>query len=122
MQDGTSKGNEPAVKVLEIAQHQDRKADDLLPYLGPFAKLFRTLPKSPKDLILKTAFVPLNDIECFTKTIIDVPDSVQNLNRKKGEYFFCKMDRVANLCDRHIEAGSRSVLALVSIVALRRLG
>ncbi|KAF1947736.1 antiviral helicase [Clathrospora elynae] len=83
MQDGISKGNEPTVKVLEVAQHQDRKPDDLLPYLGPFAKFFRKLPNNPKDLILKTAFVPLNDIECFTKTIIDIPDSVQNLNRKK---------------------------------------
>ncbi|KAH5275172.1 hypothetical protein HBI72_046020 [Parastagonospora nodorum] len=83
MQDGTSRGNEPTIKVLEIAQNEDRKADDLLPYLGPFAKFFRNLPKSPKDLILKTAFVPLNDIECFTKTTIDVPESVQNLNRKK---------------------------------------
>jgi len=27
--------------------------------------------------------VPLNDIECFTKTIIDIPESVQNLNHKK---------------------------------------
>lgn len=86
LQDGTSKGNEPAVKVLEIAQNQDRKADDLLPYLGPFARFFRTLPKDAKDLRLKTAFVPLNDIECFSKTIIDVPESVQNLNRKKGQY------------------------------------
>ncbi|CAO2647962.1 Nn.00g088840.m01.CDS01 [Neocucurbitaria sp. VM-36] len=83
LQDGTSKGNEPTVKVLEVAQHQERKADDLLPYLSPFAKYFRTLPKNPKDLILKTAFVPLNDIECFTKAIIDIPESVQNLNRKK---------------------------------------
>ncbi|EUC37914.1 hypothetical protein COCCADRAFT_84482 [Bipolaris zeicola 26-R-13] len=83
MQDGTSRGNEPTVKVLEVAQHQDRKPDDLLPYLGPFAQLYRKLPNKPGDLILKTAFVPLNDIECFTKTTIDVPDSVQNLNRKK---------------------------------------
>lgn len=85
MQDGTSKGNEPTVKVLEVAQHQDRKPDDLLPYLGPFAKLFRKLPNNPKDLILKTAYVPLNDIECFTKTIIDVPESVQNLGRSKSK-------------------------------------
>jgi antiviral helicase SKI2 len=82
MQDGTSKGNEPTVKVLEVAQHQDRKPDDLLPYVGPFAKWFRKLPNNPKDLILKAAYVPLNDIECFTKTIIDVPESIQNLGRK----------------------------------------
>ena len=88
MQDGTSKGNEPTVKVLEVAQHQDRKPDDLLPYIGPFAKWFRKLPNNPKDLILKAAYVPLNDIECFTKTIIDVPESIQNLGRKvsKGKW------------------------------------
>ncbi|KAL6704332.1 Antiviral helicase ski2 [Coniothyrium glycines] len=83
LQDGTSKGNEPTVKVLEIAQNQDRKADDLLPYVSAFAKFFRTLPKNAKDLILKTAYIPLNDIECFTKTLIDIPESVQNVNRKK---------------------------------------
>lgn len=87
LQDGTSKGHEPTVKVLEIAQNQNRKADDLLPYLSPFARFFRTLPKSPKELILKTAFVPLSDIECFTKTIIDIPESVQNLNKKKGGFY-----------------------------------
>ena len=85
MQNGTSKGNEPTVKVLEIAQHQDRKPDDLLPYVGPLAHFFRKLPNDPNDLILKTAFVPLNDIECFTKTIIDVPESIQNFSRKKGK-------------------------------------
>ena len=86
MQDGTSRGNEPTVKVLEVAQHEDRKPDDLLPYVANFAKFFRKLPNNPQDLILKTAFVPLNDIECFTKTTIDVPESVQNLNRKKGKW------------------------------------
>jgi hypothetical protein len=83
MQDGTSKGNEPTIKVLEIAQNPDRKADDLLPYLGAFAKFFRNLPERPEDLILRTAYVPLSAIECFTKTIIDVPESVTNLNKKK---------------------------------------
>ncbi|KAF2828567.1 antiviral helicase [Ophiobolus disseminans] len=83
MQDGTSKGNEPTVKVLEIAQNPDRKADDLLPYLGPFARFFRNLPKRAEDLILRTAYVPLSAIECFTKTIIDVPESVTNLSKKK---------------------------------------
>ena len=86
MQDCTSKGNEPTVKILEIAQHEERKPDDLLPYIASFAKFFRKLPNHPKDLILKTAYVPLSDIECFTKTIIDVPESVQNLNRKKGKW------------------------------------
>ncbi|KAH9877250.1 hypothetical protein IAQ61_002614 [Plenodomus lingam] len=83
LREGTSKGNEPSVMVLEIAQHQDRKADDLLPYLGSFAKFFRRLPNKPEDLILKSELVLLSDIECFTKSLIDVPASVQNLSRKK---------------------------------------
>ena len=97
MQDGTSKGNEPTVKVLEIAQNPERKADDLLPYLGPFAKFFRSLPKQPQDLILRTAYVPLHAIECFTKTIIDVPESVTNLNKKK-ESLKLAQDQFLPLC------------------------
>jgi antiviral helicase SKI2 len=83
LRDGVSSGNEPTLKVLEIARNPDRRADDWLPYLSPFARFFRSLPKSPKDLILKTAYVPLNDIECFTKSIIAIPESVQDINRKK---------------------------------------
>jgi len=85
LREGTSKGNEPSVMVLEVAQHQDRKADDLLPYLGAFAKFFRKLPNDPNDLILKSELVLLSDIECFTKSIIDIPQSAQNLSRRKGE-------------------------------------
>lgn len=83
MQDGASRVSEPIIKVLEIAQNPERKADDLLPYLGPFARFFRNLPKRAEDLILRTAYVPLDSIECFTKTIIDVPESVTNLQKKK---------------------------------------
>ncbi|KAI8937205.1 hypothetical protein NX059_006414 [Plenodomus lindquistii] len=97
LREGTSKGNEPSVMVLEVAQHQDRKADDLLPYLGPFAKLFRKLPNNPKDLILKSELVLLSDIECFTKTLIDVPASVQNLSRKK-ESLKLAQDQFLPLC------------------------
>jgi antiviral helicase SKI2 len=78
-----SRGEEPTVQVLEIAANSQRKADDLLPYLSPFARFFRSLPKNKNDLILKRALIPLNDIECFTATVIDIPDGVENLFRKK---------------------------------------
>jgi len=84
LREGTSKGNEPTVQVLEIAANEQRKADDLLPYLPLFAQFFRALPKNGKNLILKRALIPLNDIECFTRTVIDIPDGVENLFRKKG--------------------------------------
>ena len=82
--EGTSRGNEPTVQVLEIAANQQRKADDLLPYLSPFAQFYRPLPKNPKELILKRALIPLNDIECLTRTVIDIPEGVENLFKKRG--------------------------------------
>lgn len=86
LQEGASKGNEPAVQVLEICQNLQRKADDLLPYLSPFAEHFRPLPKNEKDFSLTWAFIPLNDIECFTKTVVDIPEAVRNLTKRKREY------------------------------------
>ncbi|KAJ4349708.1 Antiviral helicase ski2 [Didymosphaeria variabile] len=59
------------------------RADDLLPYLAPLAKFFRPLPKNKKDLIMKRALIPLSDMECFTATVIDIPEGVDNLFRKK---------------------------------------
>lgn len=122
LREGTSKGNEPSVMVLEVAQHQDRKADDLLPYLGAFAKFFRKLPNNPKDLILKSELVLLSDIECFTKSIIDIPQSVQNLSRKKGKYIFVNWHDLANPRSRYSQARPGSVLAFMSVVGLRGLG
>lgn len=83
LREGTSRGNEPTVQVLEIAGNSARKVDDLLPYLSPYAKYYRPLPKEKKDLILRRALIPLSDIECFTATVIDIPDGVENLFRRK---------------------------------------
>jgi antiviral helicase SKI2 len=83
MQDGT-RSTDASVKVLEVAQNEERKPDDLLPYSVAYAKFYRKLPNDPKDMILKIGYIPLNDIECLTKTIIDVPESVI-FNRKKGK-------------------------------------
>jgi antiviral helicase SKI2 len=86
MRDGVMQTLEvPSLGVLEIAQNDERKPDDLLPYSVAYAKFFRKLPNDPKDLSLKIGYVPLNDIECFTKTIIHVPESVI-FNRKKGKW------------------------------------
>ncbi|KAF2473140.1 antiviral helicase [Lindgomyces ingoldianus] len=97
LQEGTSKGNEPTVKILEICQNRQRKADDLLPYLAPFAMFFRHLPTNEKEWILKPALIPLNDIECFTRTIIDIPEHIQNLNKRK-EALDLARDQFIPLC------------------------
>ena len=83
LQDGASKGNEPTVQVLEICQNLQRKPDDLLPYLPPFAEHYRSLPSKEKDYSLAWALIPLNDIECFTKTVIDINEAVRSLTKKK---------------------------------------
>jgi antiviral helicase SKI2 len=87
LQDGHSKGNEPAVQVLEICQNLQRKSDDLLPYLSAFAEYYRSLPTNEKAYSLSWAFIPLNDIECFTKTVIDIPEAVRSLTKRKRRYF-----------------------------------
>ncbi|KAF2000089.1 antiviral helicase [Amniculicola lignicola CBS 123094] len=81
--EGATRGNEPMVKVLEICQNLDRKADDLLPYLGPFAQFYRSLPKNENEMILKPALVPLSDVITMTRTLIDVPETLQNFNKRK---------------------------------------
>ncbi|KAH7139272.1 NUC185 domain-containing protein [Dendryphion nanum] len=95
--DGVSKGNEPTVQVLEISMNSQRKADDLFPYLHPFAPLFRNLPKNERDMILKPAFIPLNDVECLTRTVIDFPETVKNVNKKK-EALILARDQFQPLC------------------------
>ncbi|KAF2016267.1 antiviral helicase [Aaosphaeria arxii CBS 175.79] len=97
LQDGVSKGNEPTVQVLEISRHEQRKADDLLPYLHQFAKYFRTLPHNEKEMILKPALIPLNDIECLTGIIIDFPESVRNVNKSKQALTLAR-DQFVPLC------------------------
>jgi antiviral helicase SKI2 len=85
LQDGASKGNEPTVPVLEICHNLQPKPDDLLPYLSSFAEHYRPLPTNEKDYSLVRAFIPLNNIECFTKTVIDIPEAVRSLTKRKGE-------------------------------------
>jgi antiviral helicase SKI2 len=97
LREGTSKGNEPTVQVLEIAKNEKRQPDDLLPYLPDFTKFFRSLPKKESDMILKTAFIPLESIECLTKTLIDYPDGVQNVNKRK-EALALARDQFVPLC------------------------
>lgn len=84
LREGISKGVEPSVQLLEISANEKRQPSDLVPYLPEFAKFFAILPKKESDLILKPAFIPLSDIECLTRTTIDFPETVQNINKRRG--------------------------------------
>ncbi|KAF2178874.1 antiviral helicase [Zopfia rhizophila CBS 207.26] len=83
LQEGTSKGNGPTVAVFEIYNNPVSKSDDLLPYLSPFSRFFRPLPEKESEMALKTASIPLNDIECLTRTLVDIPETVQKWNKRK---------------------------------------
>ncbi|KAF2204816.1 antiviral helicase [Delitschia confertaspora ATCC 74209] len=97
LKEGVSKGTEPTVQVLEISRNERRQPDDLLPYLPEFAKFFRPLPMKESDMILKTAYIPLSDIECLTRTIIDVPETAQKINKRK-EGLALARDQFIPLC------------------------
>ncbi|KAF2738146.1 antiviral helicase [Polyplosphaeria fusca] len=97
LEEGTSKGHEPTVKVFEICRNKDRKPDDLLPYLAPLAKFFRQLPQREQDMILKTYLIPLQDIECLTRTLIDVPETVQSY-KKRTQTLELARDQFLPLC------------------------
>ncbi|KAF2280159.1 antiviral helicase [Westerdykella ornata] len=98
LKEGTARGNEPALHVFEISRNEKRKEDDILPYLTPFAKYFRNLPKNENKMVLKPAMIPLSDVECLTRTVIDIPEGVQNLNYRKPDAIKLAKDQFAPLC------------------------
>ncbi|TKA50013.1 hypothetical protein B0A49_11726 [Cryomyces minteri] len=73
LREGVGKGLAPTVQVLEIvSKSSKRQSSDLLPYLPRFRRRFTPLPQKSSDMTLKQAFVPLSDIECLTRTIVQV--------------------------------------------------
>lgn len=102
LREGTSRGNEPTVQVLEISRNAHRKEDDLLPYLASFSKYYRPLPNQSRSMILQSTYIPLSDIESFTKTIISIPEGVHNVANKKRKSACIKVD--IHFTDNIVEA------------------
>ena len=95
--DGIPRGDDPTLPVLEIATGKKKAMSDDLPYLGSFAHYFTPLPKSFKELTLRTVFVPLSDIECVTETLVksDAPFKALS-NKKEGKQL--AEDQLLPLC------------------------
>ena len=71
LREGITRIQSPAVQVLELSHVENsRSSSDLLPYIPVFRHFFASLPRKRSDLRLRSAIVPLNDIECLTPTII----------------------------------------------------
>lgn len=92
LKEGLNKGAMPTLQVLEITSNKTRQYSDILPYLGDFSHYFAALPQNLNQLRLRTAFVPLSDIECVTKTLIKVPQSLKVLSDRKGKDLSLKVE------------------------------
>lgn len=85
LREGVSKGLEPTVLVLELGSSgAKRQASDLLPYLPVLRSLFARLPYETSEMKLRTASIPLSDVECITKAIIKVRGPLWTLRIRKG--------------------------------------
>ncbi|KIW08108.1 uncharacterized protein PV09_01045 [Verruconis gallopava] len=85
VREGLSRGDNPTLPILEISSNKKKSMSDDLPYLGSFAHLFTPLPKTFKELTLKTSFIPLSDVECVTETVIKSEVTFKALNKKDAK-------------------------------------
>ncbi|KAF2153801.1 antiviral helicase [Myriangium duriaei CBS 260.36] len=71
LREGVTKGQSPTVHVLEFGWKQSKRQNaDLLPYLPRFRRRFVPLPQKESDLKLRQMMVPVQEIECMTRTIL----------------------------------------------------
>ncbi|KAL8812283.1 MAG: hypothetical protein Q9223_001153 [Gallowayella weberi] len=69
--DSVSRGVAATVEVLSLGRrnpHPD--PSDLLPYMPRFRRFFAPLPSTMSEMDMKVSKVPLNDVECFTRTVV----------------------------------------------------
>ncbi|KAF2396208.1 antiviral helicase [Trichodelitschia bisporula] len=81
--EGFLQGAEPTVPILELPVRRKKEASDLLPFVTGCAAYFAPLPQKFSDLRLRTAIVPVRDIECVTETTITCDKPLKALNEKK---------------------------------------
>ncbi|KAL8800342.1 MAG: hypothetical protein Q9182_005236 [Xanthomendoza sp. 2 TL-2023] len=71
LRDSVSRGVAATIEVLSLGRrnpHPD--PSDLLPYMPRFRKFFAPLPSTMSEMDLKVSKLPLNDVECFTRTVV----------------------------------------------------
>ncbi|KAL8729550.1 MAG: hypothetical protein Q9166_004630 [cf. Caloplaca sp. 2 TL-2023] len=73
LRDSISRGIAPTVEVLSLSRRNPSPdPSDLLPYVPKFRRFFTPLPSEMAEMDLKVSKIPLNDVECFTKTVVKV--------------------------------------------------
>ncbi|KAL8774576.1 MAG: hypothetical protein Q9209_000949 [Squamulea sp. 1 TL-2023] len=70
LRDNISRGPAPTIEVLSLSRRNANPGpSDLLPYLPKFRRFFAPLPSRLAEMDMRVLKVPLNDVECFTKTV-----------------------------------------------------
>lgn len=72
------------VDLLSLARtNASRNSSDLLPYVRQCRGFFTPLPSTAAQMSLQVLKVPVNDIECVTKTVLKVKTPMWYLKIKK---------------------------------------
>lgn len=73
IREGVSRGLASTVEVLSLGpKNPTRQPSDLLPYLPSYRSFFTVLVKTVDEMELEVLRVPLDDVECITKTVVKV--------------------------------------------------
>ncbi|KAL8656010.1 MAG: hypothetical protein Q9226_002814, partial [Calogaya cf. arnoldii] len=73
LRDNISRGPAPTIEVLSMSRRNPSPdPSDLLPYLPQFRRFFAPLPSKMAEMDIKVSKVALNDVECFTKTVVKI--------------------------------------------------
>ncbi|MCJ1261351.1 hypothetical protein MMC22_001215 [Lobaria immixta] len=87
IREGFSRGLAPTVELLSLGPKDPaRQPSDLLPYLPGFRSFFTVLVKTIDEMELKVLRVPLDDVECITKTTVKVdPEQLKSLGKETSQ-------------------------------------
>lgn len=68
-----TRGPAPTARVLSLgSKTQTRQPDDALPYIKEYKQYFSPLPKNLQEMELRFLLIPLSDVVCITKTVVQV--------------------------------------------------
>jgi len=104
LREGFSRGPNPAVTVIEYGfkQPKRRQNADILPYLQRYRRRFIPLPKEG-EMKLRQMIVPVEDIECISKTLLQVDVNAYQAKEEKA---------VQQLKSQFINAGSSWIYSI----------
>ena len=87
LREGVSRGPAPTLEVLLIrSKGAVQQSSDLLPYIPQFRSFFAPLPTNVSGMDLKVFKIPLDGVECITKTTVKVNRPARPSNFREAVY------------------------------------